>query len=164
MHRWPHSVHMQVCVSVPGVMCALQVCMSARSPGERLIYIYIYAFSRRFYPKRLTLHSSYSYLLSLGFEPMILTLLAPCSTSWATGKLNGLKLARKKMKLIYFSDDTTLPRLCKWKFLCQLWSVQLAYRQTWCVVIWSHLCILRVREIEREHGDSHTPFVTLCFT
>ncbi len=45
---------------------------------------YIYAFSRRFYPKRLTLHSSYSFtfyqhLLSLGIEPMILALLAPCS-------------------------------------------------------------------------------------
>ncbi len=26
-------------------------------------------------------------LLSLGIEPMILVLLAPCSTSWATGKL-----------------------------------------------------------------------------
>ncbi len=55
------------------------------------IYIYIYAFSRRFYPKRLTLHSSYSFtfdqlLLSLGIEPMILALLAPCSTIWATGK------------------------------------------------------------------------------
>ncbi len=55
------------------------------------IYIYIYAFSRRFYPKRLTLHSSYSFtfyqlLLSLGIEPMILPLLAPCSTIWATGK------------------------------------------------------------------------------
>ncbi len=53
--------------------------------------IYIYAFSRRFYPKRLTLHSSYSFtfdqlLLSLGIEPMILALLAPCSTIWATGK------------------------------------------------------------------------------
>ncbi len=52
---------------------------------------YIYAFSRRFYPKRLTLHSSYSFtfyqlLLSLGNEPMILALLAPCSTIWATGK------------------------------------------------------------------------------
>ncbi len=49
------------------------------------------AFSRRFYPKRLTLHSSYSFtfyqlLLSLGIEPMILALLAPCSTIWATGK------------------------------------------------------------------------------
>ncbi len=55
------------------------------------IYIYIYAFSRRFYPKRLTVHSSYSFtfyqlLLSLGIEPMILALLAPCSTIWATGK------------------------------------------------------------------------------
>ncbi len=52
----------------------------------------MYAFSRRFYPKRLTLHSSYSFtfyqlLLSLGIEPMILALLAPCSTIWATGKL-----------------------------------------------------------------------------
>ncbi len=59
---------------------------------QEYIYIYIYAFSRRFYPKRLTLHSSYSFtfdqlLLSLGIEPMILALLTPCSTSWATGKL-----------------------------------------------------------------------------
>ncbi len=56
------------------------------------IYIYIYAFSRRFYPKRLTLHSSYSFtfyqlLLSLGSEPMIVALVAPCSTICATGKL-----------------------------------------------------------------------------
>ncbi len=28
-------------------------------------YIYIYAFSRRFYPKRLTLHSSYSFFYIL---------------------------------------------------------------------------------------------------
>ncbi len=58
---------------------------------RHLHYIYIYAFSRRFYPKRLILHSSYSFtfdqlLLSLGIEPMILALLAPCSTIWATGK------------------------------------------------------------------------------
>ncbi len=61
-----------------------------------LHYIYIYAFSRRFYPKRLTLRSSYrlffftfyQLLLSLGIEPMILALLAPCSTIWATGKLS----------------------------------------------------------------------------
>ncbi len=30
----------------------------------------------------------YQLLLSLGIEPMILALLAPCSTSWATGKLS----------------------------------------------------------------------------
>ncbi len=37
--------------------------------NTRYIYIYIYAFSRRFYPKRLTLHSSYSFyiLSSLAF-------------------------------------------------------------------------------------------------
>ncbi len=51
---------------------------------------YIYAFSRRFYPKRLTVQVTvstlYQLLLSLGIEPMILALLVPCSTSWATGK------------------------------------------------------------------------------
>ncbi len=62
-----------------------------RSPSVLHLH-YIYAFSRCFYPKRLTLHSSYSFtfyqlLLSLGIEPMILALLAPCSTIWATGKL-----------------------------------------------------------------------------
>ncbi len=31
------------------------------------------------------------------------------------------------MQFINFSDDATLPRLCKWQFLCQLCSVQLAY-------------------------------------
>ncbi len=30
----------------------------------------------------------YQLLLSLGIEPMILALLAPCSTIWATGKYN----------------------------------------------------------------------------
>ncbi len=34
------------------------------------IYIYIYAFSRRFYPKRLTLHSSYSFT----FDQLVLSL------------------------------------------------------------------------------------------
>ncbi len=29
------------------------------------IYIYIYAFSRRFYPKRLTVHSGYTFVLSV---------------------------------------------------------------------------------------------------
>ncbi len=37
------------------------------------IYIYIYAFSRRFYPKRLTVYSDYTcfcqYVCSLGIEP-----------------------------------------------------------------------------------------------
>ncbi len=50
-----------------------------------IIFTYIYAFSRRFYPKRLTIQVTvstfYQLLLSLGIEPMILALLTPCSTS-----------------------------------------------------------------------------------
>ncbi len=67
--------------SSPGALGRWALLLDSAGP----IYIYIYAFSRRFYPKRLTLHSSYSFtfyqlLLSLGIEPMILALLAPCST------------------------------------------------------------------------------------
>ncbi len=48
--------------------------------------------------------SSYSFtfyqlLLSLGIEPMILALLAPCSTIWATGKL---------LYLYLFYDDSLI--------------------------------------------------------
>ncbi len=77
--------------------CYLQEmhCILILSPTKLRDYMHALhlciAFSRRFYPKRLTLHSSYSFtfdqlLLSLGIEPMILALLAPCSTIWATGK------------------------------------------------------------------------------
>ncbi len=50
------------------------------------IYIYIYAFSRRFYPKRLTVHSGYKfffcqYMCSLGIEPTTFALLTQCSTT-----------------------------------------------------------------------------------
>ncbi len=33
------------------------------------LYIYIYAFSRRFYPKRLTVHSGYTFFLSVCVFP-----------------------------------------------------------------------------------------------
>ncbi len=36
---------------------------------------------------QVTVFKFYQLLLSLGIEPMILALLAPCSTIWATGKL-----------------------------------------------------------------------------
>ncbi len=36
---------------------------------------------------QVTVSTFYQLLLSLGIEPMILALLVPCSTSWATGKL-----------------------------------------------------------------------------
>ncbi len=54
--------------------------------------------------------------------------------------LNGLNTNRnkKETQFINFSEDTTMPRLCKWQSLCQLCSIQIAYRQTWCVVIWRH--------------------------
>ncbi len=79
------------------LFCCLHVLPLSQIMRKKRI-AYIYAFSRRFYPKRLTLHSNYSFqifffyqlLLSLGIEPMILALLVPCSTSWATGKLKFL--------------------------------------------------------------------------
>ncbi len=37
---------------------------------------------------QVTVSTFYQLLLSLGIEPMILALLAPCSTRWATGKLD----------------------------------------------------------------------------
>ncbi len=53
--------------------------------GECFIYIYVYAFSRRFYPKRLTVHSVYTYfchyMCSLGIEPTTFALLTQCSTT-----------------------------------------------------------------------------------
>ncbi len=52
-------------------------------------FIFIYAFSRRFYPKRLTVHSGYTcfcqYMCSLGIEPTTFALLTQCSNHWATG-------------------------------------------------------------------------------
>ncbi len=46
-------------------MGLIQLGPHVETKSQRYIYIYIYAFSRRFYPKRLTLHSSYSfYILS----------------------------------------------------------------------------------------------------
>ncbi len=51
----------------------------------------IYAFSRRFYPKRLTVHSGYTffgqYMCSLGIEPTTFAQLTQCSNHWATGTL-----------------------------------------------------------------------------
>ncbi len=45
----------------------------------------LYIFSRRFYPKRLTVHSGYTffcqYMCSLGIEPITFALLTQCSTT-----------------------------------------------------------------------------------
>ncbi len=53
--------------------------------------IYIYAFSRHFYPKRLTVHSGYTffcqYVCSLGIEPTTFALANTMLYHWATGTL-----------------------------------------------------------------------------
>ncbi len=68
---------------------ALDCRMVSTTSVERPDYIYIYAFSRRFYPKRLTVHSDYTffvsmYMCSLGIEPTTFALLMQCSNHWAT--------------------------------------------------------------------------------
>ncbi len=47
---------------------------------------------------QVTVSTFYQLLLSLGIEPMILALLAPCSTSWATGKLLERFLAKSALR------------------------------------------------------------------
>ncbi len=50
---------------------------------------WLHTFTRRFYPKRLTVHSDYTffcqYMCSLGIEPTTFALLTQCSNHWATG-------------------------------------------------------------------------------
>ncbi len=72
--------------------------MSVRSTSFQFsLYIYIYAFSRRFYPKRLTVHSGYTffcqYVCSLGIEPTTFALLTQCSNHWATGTQSSLQIS-----------------------------------------------------------------------
>ncbi len=54
---------------------------------------------------QVTVATFYQLLLSLGIEPMILALLTPCSTSWATGKLF--------KKYIYLSCTVSFTTLLK---------------------------------------------------
>ncbi len=53
--------------------------------GVFFFYLYILHFIRRFYPKRLTVHSGYTYfcqyMCSLGIEPTNFALLTQCSTT-----------------------------------------------------------------------------------
>ncbi len=46
---------------------------------------------------QVTVSTFYQILLSLGIEPMILALLTPCSTSWATGKLSWIANEGKRL-------------------------------------------------------------------
>ncbi len=68
------------------------------------IYIYIYAFSRRFYPKRLTVHSSYSfYILS--------TLAFPGNRTHDLGVANAMLYQLSYRKAHFLSLHTQLDDL-----------------------------------------------------
>ncbi len=58
------------------------------------IYIYIYAFSRRFYPKRLTLHSSYSFTFDhLHFTVLHLTSIKKLNAAVCCSETNSSALS-----------------------------------------------------------------------
>ncbi len=63
-------------------------CLGAKR--KESIYIYQTLLSKATYIAFKLQFYIYQLLLSLGIEPMILALLAPCSTIWATGKLKGI--------------------------------------------------------------------------
>ncbi len=89
-------------------MIGKSVCPSCKKQHEHLeyictseiyqgiIYIYIYAFSRHFYPKRLTVHSGYTficqYVCSLGIEPTTFCVTNAMLYPWATGTYPSITL------------------------------------------------------------------------
>ncbi len=72
------------------------------SKSCQFIYIYIYAFSRRFYPKRLTVHSGYTFVLSVCVFPGNRTHNLCAANAmlyhWATGNL--FKTMKRMMSTI----------------------------------------------------------------
>ncbi len=61
---------------------------------------------------QVTVSTFYQLLLSLGIEPMILALLVPCSTSWATGKFVLNKMWITEMHEIFTNLFIILFSLC----------------------------------------------------
>ncbi len=72
-------------------MTSKQACGETRASNAfTLLYIYIYAFSRRFYPKRLKVHSGCifcQYVCSLGIEPTNFCAANAMLYHWATRTL-----------------------------------------------------------------------------
>ncbi len=69
-----------------------------------ILIIYIYAFSRRFYPKRLALHSSYSFYILSGLadlEPMILALASAMLYQLSYRKANYIFVSLFRIYLLY---------------------------------------------------------------
>ncbi len=150
VHACPHQLTLCVCVCVCPHQWTLCVCVRACVHARILVWPCLCAdrcvafnkpnaheyirprfnktlkhitFSRRFYPKQLTLHSSYSFtfyqlLLSLGIEPMILALLAPCSTIWATGKFTCREDSESLQETLYYNLHWLIFRL-KYCFDCK---------------------------------------------
>ncbi len=100
---------------------------------------------------QVTVSTFYQLLLSLGIEPMILALLAPCSTSWATGKqfeLSGSSLLlcfTELMVILYnlictFSHNLLMPH---WRLrFSGLWVDLYAFffsKNNVCNLIWNHI-------------------------
>ncbi len=77
---------------------------------DRFVYnIYIYAFSRRFYPKRLTVHSGYTFIVSmcsLGIEPTTFAWQTQCSTTEPQEHLYNIFI--KVEKLLFPNVSSTL--------------------------------------------------------
>ncbi len=87
-------------------------CLWVVVTASETIYSYIYAFSRRFCPKRLTVHSGYTfffyqYVCSLGIEPRD-SIFEFCASNamlyhWATGTLYATSLVVfQKVSLLQF--------------------------------------------------------------
>ncbi len=88
------------------------VCHSHGNSGME-DYIYIYAFSRCFYPKRLTVHSGYTfifcqYVCSLGIEPIAFALLTQYSTT-------------EPQELLHISSSPCWPAVVRWTLVFREW-------------------------------------------
>ncbi len=57
------------------IICVSRHILNNFKTTQPYIYIYIYAFSRRFYPKRLTVHSGYTFVLSVRLSVIMITVL-----------------------------------------------------------------------------------------
>ncbi len=107
--------------------------------GEN-IYIYIYAFSRRFYPKRLTVHSGYTFsFISMcvpwELNPRPFALLTQCSTTEPQEQhqmrtsycyLNRSDVKLKLYKLTERSPETQIWSLC----LCSVQYIVVYFSET----------------------------------
>ncbi len=83
-----------------------------------IYYIYMHAFSRRFYPKRLTLHVFCQYVCSLGIEPTTFCAANAMLYHWATGTLIYYDTRPNSFSTDYF-DRGYSPRWVFWNhFVC----------------------------------------------